>query len=197
DVQYLLRVKIEHPKNLIDVFRQLPETLLTLEIGDVDIGADKTRENSSGRKARNSAAENQPVLSIGSAQPVLDLKVSACIECGGEGFVTALKVIGVHAGRPAVPQFLFHPAAGKLEPGLIDKGELPVGAGDPDHYGRRIGHVAEALFTFPQRSLGLLSFADIGEQSEESGGSACVIVYRHARNTDPDRRSAGASQPKI
>src|SRR6185369_5116051 len=80
DVKELVCAQVEHPKDLIDVFRQLPKALFALQIGDVYIGANKAVKIAAGREVRNTATQHPPVLSVRPAQPALDAKVAAGVE---------------------------------------------------------------------------------------------------------------------
>src|SRR5258706_10518435 len=80
DVKDLICAQVEHPKDLIDVFRQLPKTLFALQIGDVYIGANIAGKNAAGREAWNSATQHQPILSVHPAQPALDVKFPARVK---------------------------------------------------------------------------------------------------------------------
>ena len=80
DVKDLVCAQVEHPKDLIDVFRQLPKALFALQIGDVYIGANIAGKNAAGREARNSATQHPPRLSVRPAQPTLDAKVPARVK---------------------------------------------------------------------------------------------------------------------
>ena len=179
DVKQPLCAEVEHPKDLIDIFRELPEPFFALQIRDVNVGAYITSEYTSGREARDPTAQDQPVLSIPTAQPALQLEVPAGVERRAEYFIAALEVIGMHAGGPAVSQFLLRCAAGKVQPSLIDKREELVRTCDPDHYRRCVGHLPEAFFAFPQRGLGALALGDIVKRSNQMRTSLLVVKYRY------------------
>src|SRR5262249_13898681 len=80
DVKDLVCAKIKHPKDLIDVFRQLPKALFALQISDVDIRADITGENAVRREARNAATQHPSILSVCPTQPALYAKFPACVK---------------------------------------------------------------------------------------------------------------------
>ena len=62
----------------------------------------------------------------------------------------------MHTLGPTVALFLLHGSAREVQPTLIEKCTGFVGAGNPDHDGRCVSHVSEALFALVQRSFGAL-----------------------------------------
>src|SRR5215471_20082766 len=80
DVKHLPGAEIEHPKDLIDVFRQLPESFFTLQIGDIDVRPDIASKDASRTEMRHAAAQNRPVFPVRPSQPALQLHVPACVE---------------------------------------------------------------------------------------------------------------------
>ena len=73
--------------------------------------------------------------------------------------------------RPSVAQFLFHRAACKRQPPLVEENAKPVRSGNPEHHRRRVGQIAEALFTLTLRRFSSqgLEFSDIRAQTGEAG----------------------------
>src|SRR5436190_23231816 len=67
----------------------------------------------------------------------------------------------MHTAGPAVAHFLFQGTAGEIEPCLVEEGAELVWARHPDHHGRCVRHVPEALFAFLQRGCSLLAFGDV------------------------------------
>ena len=59
----------------------------------------------------------------------------------------------MNARRPALAQFLFHGAAGKIQPCFVKKCGLKVRIRDDDLYRGCIGHTPKALFAFTEHSL--------------------------------------------
>src|SRR5215467_76396 len=81
----------------------------------------------------------------------------------------------MHAGRPAASHFLLHGAARKVQSGLVEKGELFVGASDPDHDGCCVGYVAETLLAFAELCFSLLVFCDILADFYYANWLVCVV----------------------
>ena len=102
----------------------------------------------------------------------------------------------MHAGGPAVPQLLLHGAACKVQPRSIDKRAELVRTGDPDHHRSRVGHVAEALFAFPQLGFSLLSFADVLPRADHVYSSAILEKYLPGCG-DPSLASIGTADHTV
>src|SRR5262245_60753380 len=86
-------------------------------------------------------------------EPVLHFEWPARIEGGIVDLETVLNIIGMHAVRPALSEFLLQGAPRELEPALVHERTELVGAGDPQQCGCAVGHGAEALFAFLQRAF--------------------------------------------
>jgi hypothetical protein len=52
--------------------------------------------------------QDPPILSVGAPETVLHGKGLACFETGGVGLKAMWEVLGMHALRPAIAEFLFH-----------------------------------------------------------------------------------------
>src|SRR6516164_16401 len=68
---------------------------------------------------------------------------------------------------PPVAQFLFHGAARKIQPDLVEESTTPVGPwpGRPNHHRGGVGHISEALFTLAQPLFSLMPLGNIGEHA--------------------------------
>jgi len=124
-------------------FEHSPETLFTLtqgficslQFGDFDARSDVAGEFSVAVE-RGAFIEEPSILTVRTSEPVLHLKTAPGVERGSIRSEAAIKIIGMHAGGPAVPQFLGERTAGELEPRFIDESTEPIDAGQPDHDGR-------------------------------------------------------------
>src|SRR5262249_6167980 len=92
---------------------------------------------------------------------MLDLEIFAGIKRRAVAGETPFPVIGVHTIDPSVVEFLLQRAAHKIQPGLIEKGEHLVWAGNPHHHWCGVRHIPEAPFTLRYRSFALLAIGDI------------------------------------
>src|SRR5262249_3909102 len=91
----------------------------------------------------------------------------------------------MHAASPTVAQLLFHGAACKVQPGLVEKREQLVWTRDPDHDGSHVGHVAEARFTFLQRTLNVLALGDIEADACHADRLAGVVEIHRTLSKQP------------
>src|SRR5258708_38711957 len=59
----------------------------------------------------------------------------------------------MHALNPTPASLLFQRASCKIRPCLVEKSRVLLGIRSNDHDRRRVGHISEALFAFPQGML--------------------------------------------
>ena len=87
-------------------------------------------------KKRHATVENPSICPITPLQPVLHLEDFTF----GEGFQvrvqTALEIVGVNAFSPLISDLLFHGAAAKLQPTVVEVVAFRGWIGAPDHDGR-------------------------------------------------------------
>ena len=133
---------------------QLLRALLQGQLGQLVFGnvmaiADIADEMTSAVVTGATLIENPAELAIGLAQAVFHRERLATLEVAGVDLHAPIKVIGVHAFGPAVPQFLFQATAGEAQPGLIEVVAELVRAGCPDQGGTAVGQGAIVLLAFP------------------------------------------------
>ena len=128
-----------------------------LHVGDIGAGANVAGEHAARREPWNAFVQHPAVFVVRAVQPVLHSKTAPGIKARDVSGEASIQVCGVHALGPAIAQFLLHGPTPELQPCLVEESAESVLAGDPDHHGRRISHIAEPLFAFAK----LLALGDI------------------------------------
>jgi hypothetical protein len=129
--------------------------------GDVDARADIADENPVFIVPGHAVVEDPAIGAVVPPQTVDHPEGLPGFAARDEHVQATLRILGMHAGDPAVGDFLGEGAAGEIEPRAVDIGEFPRRIGHPDQHGRRVGHRAEAGFALAQGGFGLLAFGDI------------------------------------
>src|SRR4051812_889467 len=115
-----------------------PRTDLTLPvlrlftIRHIDTTADVAQELSVGAISRDAVIENPAIHAVVAPTPVLHSEVLTRFEGGKILPDTMLPILGVNAVRPAISQFLFQRATGKIQPWFVNKSAQRVCACNPD-----------------------------------------------------------------
>src|SRR5207247_3701189 len=111
--------------------------------------ADVAAERAISREPRHAMIYNPAIRAVSAAQPVLNRERFARIERPPVAVEATLAVVGMHARRPPVAQFLFHLPAREIEPAAVDVRTAAVGAGHPHHDRRAIGSESESRLALP------------------------------------------------
>ena len=107
-------------------------------------------------------------------QPVLhDVRLPG-IEGLRVNLEAARQIVRMHAFDPAISHFLLQAAAGKLEPGFVEKSAELVQARHPDQHRRGVGHGTKTSLTLQQRLFCQLAPSDIARNSAHPGRLALV-----------------------
>src|SRR6478609_10375183 len=107
--------------------------LRLLSIRDVNARADITQKRAIIGESWRSTIQNPAIFTVISSQAILHCKRLSRIEGILVSVEAVREVVRMNPLCPAIAQFLFHCASGKIEPAFVEKGAEFVRARHPDH----------------------------------------------------------------
>ena len=134
-----------------------------LQLGDVGGGADVTDDGAVRPEARQAVIEDPAILAVPALQAIVEGEGPARPHRVAHRGRARLTVFGMHAYGPALAHLVLEPAAGDVEPAIVEVAAPGVGIGHPHHPRRGVGHQAESLLALADAALGPAAGERVGE----------------------------------